>query len=146
MPKNKEIHKKISPKKYGEILSGVELEGITMIRGRFSLNKEELSPEAEYAIKNTASYEISKENVAIVSHSYRLGVINKESRKKALHIECTYHVDYSSETDFTEEFFELFREVNLPLNTWPFFREYVFNITSRMNIPPLSLPLLKRFV
>lgn len=39
--------------------------------------------------------------------------------------------------------FEPFVEHNVPFNAWPFFRELVQNISIRMNIPPIVLPLMK---
>jgi len=48
-----------------------------------------------------------------------------------------------SKEKFTDEFFDVYKEVSLKLNTWPYFREFVNNITSRMNIPPLTIPFFK---
>lgn len=44
----------------------------------------------------------------------------------------------------TPEYFAIYSQVSLPINIWPFFRELVHATTSRMNIPPLTLPLVKR--
>ena len=41
--------------------------------------------------------------------------------------------------------YEAFRQANLPLNVWPFAREFFYNMTLRMGWPPFTLPLL-RFV
>ncbi len=67
-----------------------------------------------------------------------------EKSKKFLTVKCAYRLIYSSEEEFTEEFFELFKARTLPVNSWPFFRELVNNITARMYIPPITLPLIKR--
>ncbi len=53
-------------------------------------------------------------------------------------------VRYSSEKKITDDIFGLFKEVNLPVNTWPYFREYVHSCMGRLNLPPLVLPALKR--
>lgn len=144
-PKRKKEKEAISKKEYEDILNGLELEEISMVDGKFSLKNEELSPESNLKISEKFSYEMSSGGAIIIYHSYKLSVINKKTRRKSLGIECTLCVNYSSKKEFTQEFFEIFKDLNLPVNTWPFFREYVFNVTSRMYIPPLTLPLLKRF-
>jgi len=145
VPETKQNKKQISKKKYREILSGLELRNLRIVDGKFSLKREELSPESDLKIWEKASYEIEPEGSVIIIHTYKISLINKENRRKSLGIECTFCLDYISEKGFSGEFFEIFKKHNLPINTWPFFREYVFNITSRMSIPPLTLPLLKRY-
>lgn len=34
-------------------------------------------------------------------------------------------------------------QVSLPVNSWPFIRQFVHDMMQRMNWPPLMLPLLK---
>lgn len=49
--------------------------------------------------------------------------------------------------DIAEEdldaYFYIFERVSLPVNAWPFIRQFVHDMTQRMNWPPLMLPLLK---
>jgi preprotein translocase subunit SecB len=44
----------------------------------------------------------------------------------------------------TKDYFGVFVQVNLPVNTWPYFREFVHSTVSRMGLPPVVLPLVKR--
>lgn len=135
--------KEISREKYRSILSGVELEELFLEDGKFYLKLENFSPESNIKIKDNATLEsVSKEKVDIL-HSYTLIVIDKKSRKYCLKIEGNFKVVFSCKKEFTQDFFEAFKRINLPINTWPYFREYVNNITSRMNIPPLTIPLLR---
>lgn len=44
--------------------------------------------------------------------------------------------------NFNEEL-EKFSERNVPINVWPYARELVSNLTTRMGFPPLVLPMYK---
>ncbi len=93
------------------------------------------------AIDDNASYK-NIENGFSVENSYTLTI--KNHRKVALKIEATYLIMYSSKSEISDDFFDIYKKFSLPLNIWPYFRELVNTITSKMNIKPLTLPLLKR--
>lgn len=63
----------------------------------------------------------------------------------ALHIQATFKVLYKCEptADLTEAHFNAFGELNGLVNAWPFLRELIQSITSRMGLPPLTLPVRK---
>jgi hypothetical protein len=42
-----------------------------------------------------------------------------------------------------DSLFEIFRSYNLPVNVWPFFREFVHTVLARTNWPVFVLPALK---
>ena len=44
----------------------------------------------------------------------------------------------------TEGIFAVFQDVNLPVNTWPYLREFLAATTGRMNWITFTLPALKR--
>lgn len=44
-----------------------------------------------------------------------------------------------------EGYYDVFKEVSLPVNAWPYVREFVQSTMMRMGWPPLTLPLLKPF-
>jgi hypothetical protein len=58
--------------------------------------------------------------------------------------EVTFGLDFASEIPVTEELFTVFGEVNLPVNTWPYLREFVSTTMGRMGWRPFTLPALKR--
>lgn len=59
-------------------------------------------------------------------------------------IEVTFALDFASRESMTDEIFTWFGEVNLPVNTWPYLREFVSTALGRMGWPPFTLPALKR--
>jgi len=142
---NQETKKEsISPDKYREILNGLNLESIYLSTSKSSVDKKSIASGLRISFRDEASFEKKEDKIVEITHKYRLEATNKKLKKKVLNIECAFCLNYSFEEDFTADFFEVFKDNNLPLNTWPFFREFVFNMTSRMNIPPLTLPLLKK--
>ncbi len=60
-------------------------------------------------------------------------------------IEAKYNIDYllKDRTGLTDKDLNTFCEMKAVYNAWPYFREFVQNMTGRMDIPSLLLPLLK---
>jgi len=133
----------ISRKEYRSILNGLELEELYFVKGKFSVNKDDLKPNSEIEIKDSASFKHEENNLVNITHIYKLNVLNQESKKTDLNIECTFFLQLSTSKKLTRKFFDIYKEINLPINTWPYFREFVNNITIRMNLPALTLPLYK---
>jgi len=133
---------KISPEEYRKILDGLELKNILMSDLKASVKHELLSEGLSVSIKDSAFYE-NKDDEVIVKNTYRLTARNKE-KKTPLKIEATFILVFTTKHEITDDFFEVYKNISLPLNVWPFFREFVNTTTARMNIPPITLPLLKR--
>lgn len=61
-------------------------------------------------------------------------------------LESTYKIDFpevDNGLDDYEEELELFSTRNVPINTWPYAREIISSITTRMGFPPLIIPTNK---
>jgi len=128
---------------YSAFIAQVHLRDVWLARSRVQNNFGPTMPtDAQLRIDNHPSWETLEGGFRASSH-YELRVTSETSSQLAV-IEATFAVDYLSEHPMTDEFFGVFGEVNLPLNTWPFFREYVASTLSRMNWMPFSLPALKR--
>lgn len=79
-----------------------------------------------------------------VLHVYEARV---QSRDDVLaEIEVVFGLDFESEQLMSAEIFSVFEDVNLPVNTWPFLREFVSTTTGRMGWVPFTIPALKRGV
>ncbi|MBN1274657.1 MAG: protein-export chaperone SecB [Candidatus Aminicenantes bacterium] len=134
----------ISKEKYRKIINGLELIDIYLINSKSFVEREDIFARTKIRIKNEARYEELEENIVKIFHKYTLIGNSTEKRKKVINIESEFCLVYKIKEGFDEEFFNTFKEINLPVNSWPFFREFVFNITARMNIPPLTIPLFLR--
>lgn len=69
--------------------------------------------------------------------------LSKQDDALLAEIKTTFGADYSSEFPMTDELFATFGDVNLPLNTWPYLREYASATVSRLGWSPITLPTLK---
>lgn len=68
----------------------------------------------------------------------------KDAQVLYAELEVTFGLDFASEMPLTEDLFAVFGEINLPVNTWPYLREFVSTTMGRMGWRPFTLPALKR--
>ncbi|MFQ6614274.1 MAG: hypothetical protein ACE5D1_05465, partial [Fidelibacterota bacterium] len=73
---------------------------------------------------------------------YRVDIPVKGRGRNPLDIKAKYSVRFSGPDDIPEDFWRIYKELVLPIQLWPYFREFVQSITARMNIPPLTLPVI----
>jgi len=120
---------KISPEEYRKILRGIDLKDILLSEIKASINHELLSEGMKIGIKEDAQYNYAEDEL-IIKNKYILTAKNND-KKTVLKIEVTFIVIFESKSEINNEFFDVYKEISLPLNVWPY-------------IPPLTLPLLKR--
>lgn len=58
-------------------------------------------------------------------------------------LEAEFALLYASEMAATEELFDRFQEVNLPVNSWPYLREFVSTTLARMGLNTIFIPAFK---
>lgn len=137
---------KIGQKEYIEIIGKIKLNGLYLKSSACEIDRDSLFLHKKEGhlinIQDKPSMAIKEDGTVDVFHIYRLEILTKE-KKRIGNIECVFCLNYSPASCFTAEFFDEFKKANLHINTWPFFREFVFNTSARMNIPPITLPLLK---
>lgn len=136
-------NKLIESKVYRKILVGLQLKNLSIMKGKFSSNKENFVPNSEVDIRDIALFTIESKNSIKIIHNYKLKIENNKNKKNILQIDLSFELVFSSKETFTQEFFDLYKEYSLPINTWPYFREFVSSLIQRMNFPPLTLPLFK---
>lgn len=86
--------------------------------------------------------------IAFVQHSCVIFHASENHDEEYGKIEVTYEFVYSFSKEIEENsqfltFLEAFQEYNLPLNSWPFIREFVHTTMGRMDWPIFTLPLLR---
>jgi len=137
--------KEIDPKRYAQILNGIKLSRLYLESCSVKQKRENLIKQKGIIVSvlDKVSYE-QHENILHVTHKYYLTAKKPEMGKDfAIKISTIYCLDYDSEYQVEEDFFEVFKHINLPVNSWPYFREFVQSMTQRLNIPPLTLPLIR---
>jgi preprotein translocase subunit SecB len=77
-----------------------------------------------------------------VSARFRLTVEDKSKALKALTIECGFQGHFHcGASEVPREFVDRFTQSELRIILWPYFREFVNDITAKMSIPPILIPL-----
>ncbi len=134
---------KIQPETYTKILNGIELKNIHLesFKGKLDLKVKPKSPVVD--ISGKANFTTGHDDCIEVSQEWTIIGKDIETKSQFLEISVTYCLILTSQEEFSKDFFEIYERTSLPLNTWPFVREFVNSMTARMNIPPLTLPLLK---
>jgi hypothetical protein len=133
----------LTPQEYRQSLSQVDLNEIFLEECSAKLRRDLISQSMEISIKDKTTCSRQEDNHLAVEHRYELTTGPGRKKDCALKVLCVYRLEYTSEAPLSDEFLEVFRSHNVPLNTWPYFREFVQNMTQRMNLPPLTLPLMK---
>ena len=147
MKRKRTKKKMVSPGEYRDFIKGIDLKSISFNKASFELLVSEMPKEIKPVVnvKNRAELLEPSPKGFSSKHKYNLLCSDPvEKKEKYLRISAEFLVEYSSEKQITDDLFQIFKEVNLPVNTWPYFREYVHSCMGRLNLPPLILPALKR--
>jgi len=69
---------------------------------------------------------------------------SKDRVRDVMEVKALFLLKYSiaSEREFAPEVLEAFAGLNAPLHCWPYWRELVHSMASRMGLPGLIIPLL----
>lgn len=133
--------KRIDHRKYSKILSNLDFSEIYLESSSTDIKRQDFFKHKDLTIElnDRASFEQTDNRLRVV-HRYYLKAIESEQKAVALKINATFCLIFQTKGTIEKEFFDIFKKVNLPLNSWPYLREFVQNMTQRMNIPPLTLP------
>jgi hypothetical protein len=133
--------RQLSPAKYNEFIRQVDLRAIWVASARIDnrVGARRLEDE-NVEIQIDGAHEPIASGFRL-SHTYRLRV--RDGRDDAGEIEVTFAVEYMSKQRLTAGYFEIFREINLPLVTWPYLRAFVADAFSQMGWGPITLPSFK---
>jgi len=136
-----------SPEQYNQFVGGLELRRVRLVEATVRAIETMPNPSAsEVELEQQYSF-TSADGGFEAMGKFRLKVRARETKAEQGIVEVSFGFLYSSAvkpeaSDFAG-YFEVFREVNLPINVWPFAREYIHNAMSRMDWPPFTLPLRK---
>ncbi|MBW1940929.1 MAG: protein-export chaperone SecB [Deltaproteobacteria bacterium] len=140
----KETKPSMTPANYREFLRQVELETIFLDTCSVKTKRDNIGSNMKLDIRRNVDYKIEEETSAVITSSYDLTATKTTKKNFALKVTCVYRVLLSSKRPITDEFMEIFTNVNIQMNTWPYFREFVQSMIQRVGFPPLTLPFLKQ--
>lgn len=138
----KDSVKNIEPDEYGRILKSLNLERVRIEKGEFKVRDELMTNQMFTEVRDKYSY-TNTDSGLIIKISYSLSGKNEE-KETALNVKGSFILEYTTTETIKDDFFEVFSDLSLPFIAWPFFREYVYSVTSRMYIPPLTLPQIQQ--
>ena len=132
---------KIPPDEYNSILAAVELDAVYLSSFSGELIKQDLDiPRVISKLNESCGHEIASAKKFTIYQNYKL--TGKEGKKNVIKIECSFAIAFSSEKKVTEAFIDQFKQ-NASVICFPYLREYLSSVTTRMNLPALFLPLIK---
>jgi len=140
----KKTPKKMSSEKYSELLKCVDLHDIYLRSSKVDVNKVAFRDKAELQYKEDAKLIELQDTFARIEVNYLLKA--KSKRRNVFEISVRFCVDFETKRDIPTEFFDIYNETSLPLQTFPYFREFVQSTVARMGLPPLIIPLRKFLV
>jgi preprotein translocase subunit SecB len=128
---------------YPVFLSALELYRIALVRSTCRVNREEYLKVEDADINfrlSSTSRDIQETHFDACS-TLRLNVRSEKTRALQLWVSATYELHFHGDSPLAPKFIKRFCESEIKLIVWPYFREYIGNISSRMHIPPFILPL-----
>ncbi len=140
---------KSSGKELKALIAAVELEGVRLIESSaFATVRSpgEVGP-GELSIEWNARAKKSGGNRFIVRAGIQMNLqrVASAASKPAVRVEATFELTYSLRPDFKAgaKLLAEFAAVNGVYNAWPYWREYIQDVVTRMGLPPITLPVFR---
>jgi len=138
---------KLPDSAYEEFLRSVKPIALGLVECSSRLDREALGQMA--ARKNNGVRLISTEYQLTAAEGgyfdatgkFSLAVAEKTKATPALAIQCTYETHFHCKAPVEKKLAERFTASELRLVLWPYFRELVFDLSGKMSIPPIAIPL-----
>ncbi len=127
---------------YAEFIEQIRLQAIWLSSAKIVNRVGPLTPEhVAIKIEETSNWDPYSWGFRATTE-YRVRLTDK--RRLLATFDATYAVDFASNQPMTDSIFSTFGAVNLPVNTWPYLREFLASALGRMNWTTFTLPALKR--
>jgi len=132
------VEKKVT---YNNFVKGIELKDIYISNLTTSRGKKFDTP-ANIHIESKKDFEKLEKGNVEMRVEYTLTAIKKGKKKPGFKISVVYTLLFQSKIEITEAYFKEFSH-SLTVETWPYFRNLVNELTMKMGLPPLVLRVLK---
>lgn len=131
---------------YVHFLSQLEIMDVRLVSAKIDNFASSVpTRDCSVSVRTRPSYENAHGRIDMF-HRYNLTVSAPEVQHPIAKLIVVFCVSYSSQIPMTDEVFDIFKEHSLPLTTWPYFREFVHNMFSRLGWIRLIPPAFKRGV
>ncbi len=137
-----EDREEISPQMYAAFIGQIELRAIWLASATVTNTSGPDTPEAgALNIEEITRWEAIATGFRAF-HRYRVRL--SENDEAHAEIATEFGVEFLSPEPMTDALFAVFARANLPVNTWPYLREFVSATMGRFGWEPFTLPALKR--
>lgn len=133
-------------KKYAGFVAGIDLERIYVVGINAKLNESvsvDKSKPTNVRLDQKAQFRIIEEGRYEIIQNWQLIAAAGDKRRPLLKLAFDFAVIIRSKEKLEPDIFDIYATNNLMLNTWPYVRELINNITARMDLPPMTLPFFK---
>jgi len=143
---SKNTKKTVTPEEYGAFVAGLQLDSVYMTSSSSVRNRE---PDVSNGAKlkygfNSKVLKFIKSDLGFISTvKYDVDMYDDSSDEPFCTIKTTWALEYTSDIQINDKIYSIFKDRNVPLNAWPYFREFVHSSTLRMHLPALVLPVYK---
>lgn len=135
---------RVTPEVYNAFIAGVDLVSVRLAGAEISAASTPARKQLLPTVEQTARFAHEDEQVVIIHELTFAGRYEDEDEDDpAVFIRAEFEVRYSAAERMTDQIFAEFRRRNLPLNTWPYFREFVHAVLARTGWPVFVLPVYK---
>lgn len=130
---------------YKRFLKQLQLLGLGLVdcsadlRRRLYFDLQKQGPSKQIAAKYHI-LDIEEDFFNALAH-FELNISDKKGKKHGLSINCGFVAHFHFSDKIQEDYIEQFVATDFRLIVWPYFREFVNDMTARMSIPPLLVPL-----
>lgn len=131
-----------TPEQYAEFVGQIDLVDLWLVDARIINSRGSRAPrQAALAIATPESDWSNTEGGFDVRFPYSARFL--EGDEVHAEIDVTFGLRFTSRQPMTSGIYSVFERINLPVNTWPFFREFVSTTVGRMGWQAFTLPAHK---
>jgi hypothetical protein len=129
----------ISPRDYNAFLAGVQPREVRLVRSGLEAHVRYGDVELKAAVELGGSRYESTDDGFVAWQTGRFTGADPDGNELIV-VEAEFELRYASERPLTDEIFEVFQHLNLPVNVWPYLREFFQQSTLRAGWPGFVLP------
>lgn len=125
---------------YNDFIKGLSLKKLFVLESQAE-REEDFKLPAKVTVEKEQTYKNEKDKTKVYIQ-YVLKAIEEGKKEPGVSISIKYLLEYKSDVEMTNEFFDKFAKTSLLIETWPYFRQYVHETVLNMDLPALVLDVL----
>jgi hypothetical protein len=137
---------KLSPQDYRQLLSNVDLESITLVESNSKYSENSFNDNIDVSIKETSKSVIDN-GILKIYLTCKFLIKSKETEEEFIKVISKYRLDFKFDMEaqlLSDEFVKILTDNTVKITIWPYFRQDLSDIVSKMNLPSFILPLKRR--